>query len=420
MEDTTPPRTAGASRGRRSAPPTIAMVVPSLGNAWGVASVAGFIMRTILERTDDRLKVISLAMSQRDETNSRLGSPATWRRGPTTREGDFRGQPYVHVGASLAEIETRRYLPRAALAEQLEGVDLIQMVCGTPPWARAVLGLGVPVALQVATLTEVERAAKLGTYGPAERAIRQLVNSRVAALETPALRGCASVQVENPWMRQHVEAVTQGAGTEVVMGTPGVDAAQFHPPAARPAAPGYILSVGRMRDPRKNHALLLEAYAGVTARLDNPPRLVLAGLGTPTPEFEARAATLGLAGMIDVHERPETAKIVALYRGARAFALTSEEEGFGVAVIEAMASGTPAVVTRSGGPEGIITDGHDGFLADCGDAATLADRLARVVSDDDLQARISNNARATVERRFTEQAAGGVFLGVYERLLGHS
>ena len=61
------------------------------------------------------------------------------------------------AGAFLCELEFQRYASRPALSKALAGCHLIQVVSGSAAWANAVLGLGVPVSLQVATRTVVDR-----------------------------------------------------------------------------------------------------------------------------------------------------------------------------------------------------------------------------------------------------------------------
>ena len=86
-------------------------------------------------------------------------------------------------------------------------------------------------------------------------------------------------------------------------------------------------------------------------------------------------------------------------------------------VIEAMASATPVVSTRSGGPDGIITDGVDGYLVDRDDAEAMADRIGRLVSDPAAAREMGRRARATVEARYSDTVAGDVYLNLYDELL---
>ena len=145
--------------------------------------------------------------------------------------------------------------------------------------------------------------------------------------------------------------------------------------------------------------------------------LITAGLGGPPANYWARVKALGLQNRVRHVERPETESLVKLYQQAAVIALSSDEEGLGVVILEAMACGVPVVATRCGGPEGIITEGKDGFLVPLDDAATMADRLALLCTDSDLNRALGLQARKTIESRYSEDVAGQAFLDVWERLL---
>ena len=72
---------------------------------------------------------------------------------------------------------------------------------------------------------------------------------------------------------------------------------------------------------------------------------------------------------------------------------------------------------RSGGPDGIVTDGEDGFLVPLDDAKAIADRLHRLLTDGELNRRMGLRARATVEQRFSENVTAQAFLDTYADLL---
>jgi glycosyltransferase involved in cell wall biosynthesis len=249
---------------------------------------------------------------------------------------------------------------------------------------------------------------------------RRFMTDRVARLETPVLRAVDAVQVENSWMLKHVRQVTDGHGTDVRFAAPGVDTTVFQPDPAITEMPGYILAVGRMADPRKNHMLLLRSYKALCANMDNPPRLALAGPDVPTPEFSAETDRLGLSKHIDIHTLLPRDALARLFRGAVAYVSTSDEEGFGITIIEAMASGIPPVATRSGGPQDIIDDGVDGFLVDLGDAETLANRLHRVITSPELRSSMAAAARLKVLARYDRDVAAEAFVEVIETLLAKS
>lgn len=117
-----------------------------------------------------------------------------------------------------------------------------------------------------------------------------------------------------------------------------------------------------------------------------------------------------------------------LYRSAAVLAMPSVErtcygrrvavsELFGLAAVEAMASATPVVASRIGGLAEVVVDGETGFLVEPGDVEALRDRLALVLSDRPLAARLGANARELAIERFTWRGCAERCLAAYEELL---
>ncbi|HYY88906.1 MAG TPA: glycosyltransferase, partial [Chloroflexota bacterium] len=114
----------------------------------------------------------------------------------------------------------------------------------------------------------------------------------------------------------------------------------------------------------------------------------------------------------------------ALYRSAAVLALPSVErtcygrsirvsELLGLAVLEAMASGTPVVASRLGGLPEVVEDGTTGFLVPPGDTAALRDRLDQVLRDPGLARRLGRRGRELVCERFTWRAVAERCLDAY-------
>lgn len=399
---------------------TIGVVVPSFEDTGGVTTVAEFILRAIARRPDFDVRIISLATSAQDPCSLLASRPATWRRGVTSSAGRERGHDFVHVGALLGEFEFQRLAGRAELARLLEGCDLIQVVAGVPAWAGPVIGLGKPVVLQVATLTAVERRMRARAETGPLAMWRAVMTRAVAHLDERALRRVDAVTVANPWMLAHAQAAAASRPIRVLYAPPGVDMSTFRPPGPdEPCeAGGFILAVARFSDVRKNPMLLLDAYALLVQALDDAPDLVLAGADPPGAAFWARARSLDLEDRIRFVPAPAVESLAELYRHALCFALSSDEEGFGVVLIEAMASGVPVVSTRCGGPDGIITDGVDGYLVDRDDAMAMADRFRRLAANPVAARAMGQRGLATVAARYSDRIAGEVFLKLYDELLG--
>ncbi len=101
----------------------------------------------------------------------------------------------------------------------------------------------------------------------------------------------------------------------------------------------------------------------------------LADIRTAIPNLRAVAigtADAGLPDWVDVVVNPDDATLAETYRSCDLWLFPSRLEGFGLPIIEAMASRTPVISTRVGGAPDVISDGHDSLLVDIDDADAMA------------------------------------------------
>jgi D-inositol-3-phosphate glycosyltransferase len=408
-EHRTHPKRSGSRR------PTIGLVVPALHEEGGVARVAEFLCNVIERQTGFDWRIVSLSAAARDMYSVGVTRPKSWISGIRSAPRLWRGRPCTVVGAFASEFEFQRFRPRRALRAALADCDLVQVVSGTPAFAYAVSDLGKPVSLQCATLARAERHSRECSGWSPMQAWRRSMTAITARYETAALRSVHAVQVENAWMLAHVEAIAQGAVVQYA--PPGLDTDRFAPAQERSLDGGYILAVGRFADPRKNPRLLLDAYSYLSSETRAQFRLLLAGATPPPDEFWLAVAHAGLEARVQFIGNPTDAQLVALYQGAACFALSSDEEGLGLVLLEAMACGVPAVATRCGGPDGIITDECDGFLVRVGAVREMAHRLNDLLLDAQLNRRLGLRARQTIQRRYCSRVAAKPFLETWAQLL---
>jgi glycosyltransferase involved in cell wall biosynthesis len=137
----------------------------------------------------------------------------------------------------------------------------------------------------------------------------------------------------------------------------------------------YALFVGAIQ-PRKDPIGAIEALA----MLDSNLRLVLAGPEKRDGEQVREAVRrLGLDGRVDLVGHVEREELAALYRGAACLVFPSRYEGFGLPVLEAMASGTPVVAARGGAVPEVA--GSAAVLVEPGDPVELAGGIERALAD---------------------------------------
>jgi glycosyltransferase involved in cell wall biosynthesis len=167
-----------------------------------------------------------------------------------------------------------------------------------------------------------------------------------------------------------------GIPEEKIVVTPnGVDPA-FTPEGPSPNGEPYALFVGALQ-PRKDARVAIEALALLG---EGAPRLVVVGKDQGgRDEAERAAAQNGLAGRVEFRGHVPQEELASLYRGATCLVFPSRYEGFGLPVVEAMASGTPVVATRAGAlPE---VAGGAAILVDDRNAVAFAGGIERAIAD---------------------------------------
>lgn len=138
--------------------------------------------------------------------------------------------------------------------------------------------------------------------------------------------------------------------------------------------PLRVVSVGNL-EPRKNVDGLLRALS----RISGDWRLAVVGEAVDADyERSLRSLTdaLGIDHRVTFTGRLSDADLAATLRDSHVFALPSYYEGFGIAALEAMGFGLPAVVSREGGASELVTHRRDGFLVDPTDVSEITDALA--------------------------------------------
>jgi glycosyltransferase involved in cell wall biosynthesis len=174
----------------------------------------------------------------------------------------------------------------------------------------------------------------------------------------------------------------------------------------------YVLSVGTL-EPRKNHPRLVRAFASLVAQEKLPHHLVLAGAtGWRDAELRNQIEATGLGNRIHVLGYVPTGHLPSLYRGAEAFAYPSLYEGFGLPVLEAMACGTPTLISTD--PALIEVAGQGtAVAADPGSSDDIASGLWRLLRGGGVDA-LRGNGIARAREFSWERCAAEMFRLYFE------
>jgi teichuronic acid biosynthesis glycosyltransferase TuaC len=168
---------------------------------------------------------------------------------------------------------------------------------------------------------------------------------------------------------------------------------------------------------RKRHADVLRALAVLGPR--HPTlRYVIIGDGPERIALEGLATRLGVSERVDFRGQLGPGEAIERARRCTLFVMPSTDEAFGVAYVEAMAAGIPAIGCRGEpGPEEIAAAGDGFMLVPPGDIERLTQRIDELLSDPHRLREAGQRARATVAANFTWERCGEQTLAAYRHVL---
>ena len=177
---------------------------------------------------------------------------------------------------------------------------------------------------------------------------------------------------------------------------------------AAPEGPN-IIYMGRLSQ-RKGIKYLIRAMPEVLERVPEA-RLLVGGSGERMAELQALVKRMELGDSVEFLGFIPDEELPDFYARGMVFCMPSVYEGFGMVMLEAMASSLPVVAFRTGGVPEVIEDGVTGYQADPG---TLGDRLARVLEDPKGAAEMGARGRKLVWDRYTTEHMADLTLAVWE------
>ena len=294
-------------------------------------------------------------------------------------------------------------LPRAAARA---GVHVVHAPAYTaPPWCR------VPVVL---TIHDVSYARHPEWYPYRRDWLRRAFYRRSA-------QAAAEIVTDSVFSAREIEAAYAVDSARITVAPLGVEP-DFAPAAAPPAAPDlpagvtlpFLLHVGDLHE-RRNLAVVVEALLAARRDGRGPAglSLVLAGIDRGLGgSLRGMARDAGAADAVLLLGVVDEARLRALYRSAAALVYPSRYEGFGLPVLEAMASGTPVIASNAASIPEVLGDA--GILVNPGDTPGWSRAIGQVAGDEPRRREMTAAGLARAAR-FTWRRTAQITLAVYRR-----
>jgi glycosyltransferase involved in cell wall biosynthesis len=168
-----------------------------------------------------------------------------------------------------------------------------------------------------------------------------------------------------------------------------------------------LLFIGQLT-PRKGYDLLLQALPIVAKRYPTVLVQYVSGLNLQDQtQLLNMARELGIEQNIHLRGRVDDTELVNLYRAADVYVTPTRYEGFGLTLLEAMASGCPLVSTDIPVVNEIVEHGENGWLTRYNDAQDLAQGILALLDNADLRHKLIAGGRETIARRYREDVLAG-------------
>ncbi|MEV4948360.1 glycosyltransferase family 4 protein [Streptomyces sp. NPDC053755] len=329
---------------------------------------------------------------------------STWKRGREGTEATAAfdaAQPFTVVrDRTTMLLPTPRVTARATALLREHGCESV--------W----FGAAAPLGLMAPALRRAGARRLVATTHGHEAGWAQLPASR--QLLRRIGEGTDTITYLGEYTRSRIaSALTPAAAGRMVQLPPGVDEKTFHPGSGGEAVRErlglsdrpVVVCVSRLV-PRKGQDTLIRALPAILRRVPDAVLLIVGG-GPYEKDLRRLAATTGVAGSVRFTGAVPWEELPAHYGAGDVFAMPCrtrrgglDVEGLGIVYLEASATGLPVVAGDSGGAPDAVLDGETGWVVRGDSPEESADRVATLLLDPELRARMGERGRSWVEERW--------------------
>jgi glycosyltransferase involved in cell wall biosynthesis len=349
-----------------------------------------------------QIHVRDLATAVREQGHS--PTVITSGSGPFIDDLRGRGIPVVvlrHLGGPMRPLRDLRALQEVVGVLKALGPELV-----TAHGAKVgMLGRVAARALHLPLIVTVHGWA----CAPGTPRLQAAVSRRLERLVGPLASKVITVSEFDRRFGLAARLVAEGRVVTVHNGMPDVSPTLRADPGRTPPR---LVMVARF-EPQKDHSTLLHALGELR---DHSWDLDLVGDGPLKEQMKALADQLGIGGRVRfLGQRNDVARLLA---EAQVSLLVSHWEGLPLSILESMRAGLPVVASSVGGVGESVRDGETGYLVPPAGVDLLRDRIARLLTNPELRARLGTSGRQYYEQHFTMDQMVNNTLAVYHEVLG--
>lgn len=322
---------------------------------------------------------------------------------PRLHERSIDGVPFTCISSALSTIEFNRYCYNGHWGELFRWADSVQVIGGGIAHGFPATRSKLPYALWVATTREADGAERYRRSGLLKQRWLDFQYYFIRRLEQETLSKAGRIFVASRYTQELLnDKYAAEVDTKDCLAIP-VDPFVFRPNPDVKKQSNTICYVGRVQDPRKGLSLLLAAIRQVLWG-GTQVYLRVAG-GQPGLRLQNLVERWQLDSHVTFLGQVPQEDLPAVYQSSLFSVLPSQEEGLGIAMLEAMSCGLPVIATRCGGPESVIQDGRNGFLVRNGDEEHLAERINFLINRPEIIDEMGQRARDDVLMNYTPERA---------------
>lgn len=281
----------------------------------------------------------------------------------------------------------------------------------------AIKTYGIPVLLTVHGLLHIEKKNALIKHPSLKHLYQLFVQSRA---EFTVLNEAEHVIVDTEYVAEqikHLHSKKKISHLPWMYVVPQGIQSQYLQVSPEKSMTPTILSVGSISQ-RKGHLLLVKAFEIVHKTVPSA-KLIIAGTLTEKAyytQLKNEIEKLHLKQSVELLTNIPQEQLLQKYQEATIFALHSQEESQGIALVEAMATGLPVVSTLVGGIPFVVKNGETGLLSKYGDINAFANNMIELLTNEDQRTKMSQSAHLTAQSYSWQEITKAIEI-IYNRII---